>query len=163
MSQAWKGDWHARIYSCVKRLGYNNVRDFVVSRPCKTWLELADELDRQAVAGIQVQRLVYEEALERNDILGFAKDCIVRELWRRIPTGWSTGDEFLSKVSGAYAGWITSLEDSYQDHADRAWDWLKEQPIPEGWLPEGSNDPWIEAMFRETGFPGADKTHKPES
>lgn len=150
-ANAWQGDWVARLYGRVKKLGFDSVSSFATSMPRATLFDLADTLGPD-IAAVQIERVMYVEAQEVDTIERFAKDMLVRQLRERLPDGWGIGANFVSEAAGAWAAWKGMLDRTFAPAAVRMWHWLKAADIPEGWLPSGPDDPIIERAFADVCF-----------
>lgn len=153
MANPWNGDWRARVNLRICERGYSSVTEFAVAHPHMTFKELVNELGDHTIEPVQVQWVLCEAARARNDLRWFAKDCLAREIRDNFPTGWRPRSAlFRMSAVCAYTDWLSAFNPKHYPAGERAWNWLLAQDIPEGWLPEGADDPWIEAMFQETGF-----------
>lgn len=150
--KTWSGDWHARVLERVQRLGFSTVAQYAANRVGVSLVALAKELGNDDIAGVQVMRVLLEEAIRTNTVPWVLRDLLVRDLRRALPHGWKhpLDDESRSRVARALAGWETDLQE-HLDYLDeelmfKAGQDLLNAELPTGWLPEGPDDPVIVAF-----------------
>lgn len=153
MTSAWQGNWAKRIYQYTQERGFESVTDFAAQYPLFSTIHLADLLGED-VAAVQLESLWYMEAERRGALHWFVRDLLVRQLHECMPNGWGVGteDEFAYVRSISYGRWISSLDEAHRSAANKAWDQLKQQDIPVGWLPKGPDDPILEGAFADVRF-----------
>lgn len=145
----WSGDWHARVLERVQQLGFKTVTAYAANRAGISLVNLAEELGREDVAGVQVMWLLIEEAVRSHTVPCALRDLVVRGLREVLPHGWRypLDEDSRCRVAGALSRWATEL----QLHLDKARalqaskDLLNAE-LPMGWLPEGPEDPIIVAF-----------------
>jgi hypothetical protein len=145
----WSGDWHARILERVRKLGFKTVTAYAADRIGISLVNLAEELGNHDVAGVQVMRMLIEEAVHSHTVPCALRDLVVRWLREVLPHGWRhpLDEDARVRVAGALSRWATEL----QPHLDRtltikASKELLDTELPMGWLPEGPDDPVIVAF-----------------
>lgn len=86
--RSWQGSWKARLYERVRERGYDSLTAFAESRPAVPLDQLAEELGKDDVAGVQVLSGLLAEAERRKQVTRFVRDVLVRQLSESIPGGW---------------------------------------------------------------------------
>ena len=147
----WDGDWESRIYDGVRALGYASVTEYADASQAASYRELATRLGDD-VAIVQLEVLLRDEAKERNSSERFARDSLARLLREYCPEGWGSDDNFTFRAARAFARWVSMLGDGYESAADRTWTVVKRQRPPQGWYPEGPDDPLLKSAFAEAVF-----------
>lgn len=153
-ARTWSDDWHGCILERVRQRGFDTVTQYVGERPGVSLVVLADELGPDDVAATQIRSLLVEEAIRACTVPRVLRDLFVRELHYALPQGWKCplDDSAQSEVAGALARWETELEVTH--HLDcfdsemtfKAGQDLMTAELPEGWLPDGPDDPVIVAF-----------------
>ena len=159
MTKAWQGDWHERIMQRVHNRGFETVTAFTDTSPTTSLMTLADDLGKDDVAAVQVQRMLVFEAEETGTIERCARSLLVRRLHEELPEGWhaewddvsSSGPRF--RRAGAYGSWCAAFPDCYERSYRGVWDALVALPIPEGWLPANRDDPILLEAFKHWAMP----------
>lgn len=152
--KTWSGDWHGRILERVRERGFETVTQYADEHPGVELFVLAKELGPDDVAAAQIKSVLVQEAIRTRTLPRVLRDLFVRELRRSLPEGWNCplDDASRSEVAGALASWRAELE--VEDHLDcfddestfRAGQDLLNAELPDGWLPEGPDDPVIVAF-----------------
>jgi hypothetical protein len=144
--KSWSGDWHARILERAQRLGFDTVTQYAAARVGISLVDLASELGSDDVAGVQVMWMLVDEAIRTSTVPLALRDLFVRELREALPQGWKfpLDDAARSEVAGAIARWKNEL----REHVPVEWAFTAGQALlnaelPDGWLPEGPDDPVI--------------------
>ncbi len=154
-SPVWKGDWFARAYGALRRLGFETASDFLNAHPSETYHELAERLGSD-IAPVQIQHLQFLEAKESGRVRAAAMDGLARKLREHIPEGWAKGSTAKSKAMDAYAHWAGMVETRGKNiEAGRllaVWRALERIGPPEGWLPSDARDDILVRAFAE-GWP----------
>jgi hypothetical protein len=152
-SSPWQGNWAERIHRYVQARGFESVTDFAAHHPFLSTLDLAGLLGPD-VAAVQLENILYTEAMRCGAVHRLVRDWLVRRLHECMPNGWGVGteDEFTYARGISYGRWISSLDDHHQGAGEQAWDQLKALDIPTGWLPSGPDDPIIERAFAGVRF-----------
>lgn len=52
--RSWQGNWKVRLYERVRERGYDSLTAFADARPTASLVELAEELGKDDIAGVQV-------------------------------------------------------------------------------------------------------------
>lgn len=158
---AWEGDYAGRLKARLQARGYASASEFAAAFPRTSLVALAATLGTNDVAAVQLERLLYEEAIERGTVERFARDLLVREIHDNLPEGWRRdwgpdipGDTTTARWrrSTAATGWATAVgsRPEYDAAADRVMFALRDKaPFPDGWLPADADDPLLVAFFRE--------------
>jgi hypothetical protein len=154
--QTWIGDWRARIRERIHSRGSESVRGFLEHHPAEPYFKVARRLGDD-VAAIQLARMQFEEAVDRDEVRQVAMDGFSREIVENLKRGWGVGRHADFRTAGVYAGWMALLEfradaPHLRPMGDAVWNSLKEIQPPQGWLPSGPNDPIIQAAFAK-GWP----------
>jgi hypothetical protein len=139
-------DWARRA---LKEAGTTALR-FLADNPQLTQVGLAKQLATHGrVNGIGVVMAIYEEAVQRGMLRTVAKELLLRTIWSRFPSGWSSHGEVHPIVK--IGGWSYELKYAKSPKAyeacDRILRHLVNSPPPEGWTPLADNDPLIESLF----------------
>jgi len=163
MGKAWQGDWRKRIFERLRDRGFDTVTEFVETRPLESLCDLADELGAGDIAAMQLQGLLYEEALETGTMARLVRSLLVRDLREEIPDGWemSGNYDFNYRRASAYADWHSLLLEDDKPMAELAWERLRAMEIPRGWLPEGPEDPILLRAFEGLPFGGPPRSQDP--
>jgi hypothetical protein len=146
--QMWSDDWRKKVFAQVRLLGYETIGDYFARHPGKPIVALADTL--KDVAGLQLERLYFEEVRRDQSYRAAAMDSLVRDLNQHLLHGWKNGARDDFDTSGAYADWITRLSMEKADlkaKADAVWEALESLSPPRGWSPLGPDDELIIKAF----------------
>ncbi len=148
-SEAWDGDWEARLYARVRARGHDSVLEFAYARPTVSVIRLAEELGPNDVAGIQVERTMIAEASRAGETERLVRDLLTRALDDVIGAGWPRilDDRARFQISGALARWSASLPKEWRPRALRASRLLLTQPPRAGWKPAGADDAIVAAVL----------------
>ncbi|RKH68386.1 NUDIX hydrolase [Corallococcus aberystwythensis] len=140
--RSWNGNWKVRIHERLEARGFKSLTAFAEAHPSMPFVELAEELGKDDVAGVQVLRGLLAEAEQRKQVTRFVRDVLVRHLAESLPDGWPAkmdrSNRFL--VAKAIAFWSTDTPDTHQERIDRARAALRANPPPPGWRPLGPDD-----------------------
>jgi hypothetical protein len=140
--RSWQGNWKVRMHERLQERGFKSLTAFAEARPAVPFVELAEELGKDDVAGVQVLRGLLAEAEQRKQVTRFVRDVLVRHLAFSLPNGWPAemddGSRF--QVAKALAYWSTDTPDSYEGRIDRARKALRAHPPAPGWRPQGPDD-----------------------
>ena len=139
---AWRGNWKARLFERVRERGYDSLTAFAETRPTASMVELAEELGKGDVVGVQVLGGLHFEAEQRKQVTRFVRDVLVRELWECLPNGWPAvlDDKSSFQVAKALGCWYADTPDTHRERVDQAGEALRASPPPPGWLPRGPDD-----------------------
>jgi hypothetical protein len=137
-------------------LGHESVGNYLASHPAEPYFKVARRLGND-VAAVQLARMQFEEAVGIDGIRRAAMDGFCREIAENLKRGWGVGRHVDFRTAGVYAGWMALLEfradaPHLRPKGDAIWSSLKEINPPQGWLPNGPNDPIIVAAFAK-GWP----------
>ena len=143
--RAWQGHTKARLYERVRELGYDSLTAFANAHPTASLVELADELGKEDIAGVQVLSGLLAEAEHRKQVTRFVRDVLVRMLCQSLPNGWPAvlDDTNRFKVAKALGSWFAYTPETHKERADKAGDALLATPPPPGWRPRGPDDEWL--------------------
>lgn len=142
---AWRGDWQARLASRLFSIGYGSLLSYLSARPNATFGELVAELGPGDFAPVQLQEAMIAEAEDRNGVGACAKYMLVRFL-RAVPNGWplQRTRDALMEVRHALVDWECALPERFREAARKVvLSMLRDQGIPEGWIPNGIDDDYL--------------------
>lgn len=147
--RSWQGNWKTRIYERVRERGYDSLTAFAEARPTASLVELAEELGRDDIAGVQVFSGLVAEAERNHQVTRLVRAQCVRELHAYLPAGWPSemGDENRFKVARALAGWYSFTPETHKERVDRAGDALLANPPLAGWHPLGPDDELLRTLL----------------
>lgn len=145
---AWRGNWLVRLHERVRDRGYDSVTAFADARPTASLVELADELG-QDIAGVQIHRVLIDEAVRSHKLARLVRGTLVRELWERLPDGWppTMEDPDRIKVAMVLASWISYTPETHQEHARQVMMALVANPPAPGWRPKDSDDELLRTLM----------------
>src|SRR5512140_120528 len=145
---AWQGNWLVRVHERGRDRGYSSVTAFAEARPTASLVELADELG-QDVAGVQIQRVLIDEAERSHKVPRLVRGTLVRELWECLPDGWPAllEDPYRFAVAKALACWIADAPQSHQERARQIMMALLANPPPPGWRPKDPDDELLRTLI----------------
>lgn len=154
----WQGDWQQRLRSSLESSGHASLESYLDAHPGLSYLAIADAFSDANVAAMQL----YGEHIRRADSDGklrdAAIDCLSRFLVQHVKRGWRRGRHFELRMASAFGDWKTVIRqfsssgESLNEYLDRVTESLKSSDAPEGWIPESSADPFLQAAFNE-GWP----------
>ncbi|MBN8231957.1 NUDIX hydrolase [Corallococcus macrosporus] len=140
--RSWNGNWKVRIRERLQERGFTSLTAFAESRPAVPFVELAEELGKDDIAGVQILRGLLAEAEQRKQVTRFVRDVLVRHLAENLPDGWPAkmdrSNRFL--VAQALAYWSTDTPETHAARVERAGDALVDMSLPPGWRPMGPDD-----------------------
>lgn len=147
--RAWDGNWPARVRERVRERGYDSVTAFAEARPTASWVELADELGKDDIAGVQVYDMLVNEAVQSHKVTRLMRGTLVRELWECLPDGWppTLDDSSRFKVAMALGSWIAHAPYSHTERVRQARDLFLANPPPAGWRPLGPDDELLRTLL----------------
>ena len=158
--RTWQGDWEARILGRIRKLGFENISDFLKANKGKTYYELAESLGDD-VAPIQIVRLQMQLAKEKGELREAAMDCLPRCLRKNLPKGWTLkpGNPVDIQTASVYVDLDAYLvihgeAGHLETTLSNVWDELKRSCPPAGWLPADEQDPYLKKAF-DTAWPCA--------
>ncbi|NNC15291.1 NUDIX hydrolase [Corallococcus exiguus] len=140
--RAWRGNWTVRLYERVRERGYSSLTAFADARPTASLVELAEDLGKDGVAGVQLLSGLLAEAERRDQVTRFVRDVLVRILSQNLPQGWPAVMDDASRfaVGKSLGSWSAYIPDTYQERADQVMATLRSAPPPPGWRPLGPDD-----------------------
>jgi len=140
--RSWQGNWKARLYDRVRERGYDSLTAFAEARPAVPLVELAEELGKDDVAGVQVLSGLLAEAEQRQQVTRFVRDVLVRQLSQSLPNGWPVmmDDESRFQVAKALGCWSADTPETHKERVRQARAALRTTPPPPGWRPLGPDD-----------------------
>jgi hypothetical protein len=147
----WLAEHYEPMRQRARELGFDSLTAFAESQPLESTFRLGyqlsdDHLDRELARG-----LVYE-AEQAGTLERCARDLLARALHFRLPQGWQpawtthpfgTGPRKFS----AFDDLLHALHYRNEPVTAAIWDALDQMPIPEGWLPQGPDDPILVEVF----------------
>jgi hypothetical protein len=154
MTSAWIGNWYERIKQRAYERGFTTVTEFVENQPTASLLELADQLGKEDVAGVQLEKVLIDEAEDTGTMERCVKSLLVRALHEELPEGWQTrwdgspggtGMRLISASTSVYSALPLHYRPMFDALDEAIWD----EPIPDGWLPTGPDDPILVEIFRK--------------
>jgi hypothetical protein len=147
--RSWQGNWKVRLYERVRERGYDSLTAFAEARPAVPLVELAEELGKDDVAGVQVLSGLLAEAERRKQVTRFVRDVLVRLLSQSLPNGWPAvlDDANRFKVAKALGSWSAYIPETYQERADQVMDALRATPPLPGWRPLGPDDELLRTLL----------------
>lgn len=154
----WQGDWLLRLESSIKSNGFKDVKGYLDANPGVSYQALAQALGDANIAAMQL----YGEHMRRADAAGELRkvsiDCLSRFLAHHVKRGWGRGRHFKFRMASAFGDWKTvvrqfsSFGDTLDESLDAVTEFLKLSDLPEGWVPESADDPFLQAAFQK-GWP----------
>ncbi|NRD44334.1 NUDIX hydrolase [Corallococcus exiguus] len=140
--RSWEGNWKVRIHERLQERGFESLTAFAESRPAVPFVDLAEELGKDDVAGIQVLRGLLAEAERSKKVTRFVRDVFVRHFAYSLPNGWPAVMDDPSRflLAKAIAYWATDTPDTYEERINQARAVLRANPPPPGWRPLGPDD-----------------------
>jgi hypothetical protein len=147
--RSWQGNWKARLYERVRERGYDSLTAFAEARPAVPLVELAEELGKDDVAGVQVLSGLLAEAEQRKQVTRFVRDVLVRQLSQSLPNGWPTvmDDESRFQVAKALGCWSADTPETHKERVRQARAALRTTPPPPGWRPLGPDDELLRVLL----------------
>lgn len=137
-------DWQGRLYSRLRKLGYDSFAAFFYDRPLSTFGELSEELEGNHFAQVQLYWVLLQEAEKTDSEWDCALHMLVRFL-RAVPGGWKGkhDDEEMSVVDDLIA-WQSVLPARMHDHCRHVISSItNDDTIPSGWTPSGVDDIYL--------------------
>jgi hypothetical protein len=147
--RSWEGNWKARLYERVRERGYESLTAFADARPTASLVDLAEELGKGEVAGVQVLGGLHFEAEQRKQVTRFLRDVFVRMFAQSVPNGWPAvlDDANRFAVAKALGSWVAYTPDVHQERARRVMMALMANPPPPGWRPLGPDDELLRTLL----------------
>lgn len=147
--RSWQGNWKVRLYERVRARGYDSLTAFAEARPTASLVELAEELGKDDLAGVQVFTGLVAEAERTNRVTRLVRGQLVRELHQQLPSGWPPvlNDSTRFEVAHALARWSTYTPETHQERVDQVSDALLATPPPPGWHPLSPDDELLRTLL----------------
>ncbi|MFE8597925.1 NUDIX hydrolase [Archangium violaceum] len=138
----WQGNWVARLYERVRERGYDSLTAFAEARPTASLVELAEELGKDEIAGVQVFQGLVAEAERSHQVTRLVRGQFVRELYESLPDGWPDvlDDANRFKIAKALGSWTAFTPETHKERVKQARAALRAAPPPPGWRPLGPDD-----------------------
>lgn len=140
--RSWEGNWKARLYERVRARGYESLTAFAEARPTASLIELAEELGKNDIAGVQVFSGLVAEAERNKQLTRLVRGQLVRELYACLPDGWPAvlDDANRFDVAHAIGAWIAFTPETHKERVRQARTALLAHPPTAGWRPLGPDD-----------------------
>lgn len=156
MTETWADGWQDRLRGRLADLGCETVSDFLGMFPVESYVRVAKRLGND-VAAVQLVWGQFDEAKEAGRVREAALDHLVRSLAEAMKRkGWGVGIHWDRIRARGFSAWSSAIKGHFQgehdEHVEAVLDSLKASPPPEGWRPEGNDDPFLLAAF-EAGWP----------
>ncbi len=137
------------MYERVRERGYDSLTAFAEAHPTASLAELAEELGKDDVAGVQVLSGLRFEAEQRKQLTRFERDVFVRMFTESVPNGWPAVLDRPNRfaVAEALGRWVGYTPEIHQERARRAGDALLANPPPPGWRPLGPDDELLRTLL----------------
>ncbi|WP_082207076.1 NUDIX hydrolase [Corallococcus macrosporus] len=147
--RSWQGNWKSRLYARVRESGYDSLTAFADARPAVPLVDLAEELGKDDIAGVQVLSGLLAEAEQCNRVTRFVRDVLVRVLSQTLPKGWPSvmDDGTRFQVGKALGSWSAYIPGTYEERADQVMAALRSNPPPPGWRPLGPDDELLRTLL----------------
>ncbi|NTX38448.1 NUDIX hydrolase [Myxococcus sp. CA033] len=147
--RSWQGNWKARLYERVRARGYDSLTTFAEARPTASLVELAEELGKDDVAGVQVFTGLVAEAERSNKVTRLVRGQFVRELSQHLPNGWPAAQDETHRfdVASALARWSSYTPETHEERVRQARQALRATPPPPGWRPLGPDDELLRTLL----------------
>ncbi|MCY1044591.1 NUDIX hydrolase [Corallococcus sp. bb12-1] len=140
--RSWEGNWKVRLYERVRERGYSSLTAFAEARPTVSLVDLAEELGKDDIAGVQVFTGLLAEAERRKQVTRFVRDVFVREFTENLPDGWPAvmDDANRFEIAKTMGIWTADTPDTHKARVKQARVVLRATPPPPGWRPLSPDD-----------------------
>lgn len=147
--RSWQRNWKARLYERVRERGYDTLTAFAEARPAVPMVELAEELGKDDVAGVQVLSGLLAEAEQRKQVTRFVRDVLVRLWSQSLPNGWPAvmDDESRFQIAKVLGCWSADTPDTHKERVRQARAALRASPPSPGWRPLGPDDELLRTLL----------------
>jgi hypothetical protein len=147
--RSWQGNWKARLYERVRERGYDSLTAFAAARPAVPLVELAEELGKEDIAGVQVLSGLLAEAEQRKQVTRFVRDVLVRLLSQSLPNGWPAvmDEESRFAVAKVLGCWSADTPETHRERVKQARAALRAAPPPPGWRPLSPDDELLRTLL----------------
>jgi hypothetical protein len=148
----WDAGWEQRLVGQMRSAGAADAWDYLKRRPAAPYASLADELSAAGgfgVAPVQIERLQVRDTPEA-ELRDALRDSLVRHLRVAFRTlRWGEGPYWESRVLGALVCWAAmwTARTDVSPLKRRLFD----AGPPQGWMPEGPQDPFVRAAVPAAG------------
>jgi hypothetical protein len=144
MSNAWSGDWEARIHDFVLAQGHPSIWDYLAAHAHDSFVNIAATIGD--AAAVQIERLAVDYGLAHGLMPEYIRDRVVRGIHEYVPRRWKTRGDFAHVNALTAAG---TLPEPYSQLARAMSQCLmQESPPPAGWIPETRDDPVLLDAYR---------------
>jgi hypothetical protein len=152
MKQTWNDDWSGRLQEALRTNGFGSVREFLDRYPCESYLTVGDRL-APWVAGMQIQRAQFDEAMRAGGVGHAVADALAREICEALPKGWRNDETGISGLAAAIGRWVGTLVANAslleaRSAAVAISAKVRAEPPKEGWIPSGATDPVLISVLR---------------
>jgi hypothetical protein len=137
------------MYERVRECGHDSLTAFAEARPTASLVELAEELGKDDIAGVQVFTGLVAEAERSNQLTRLVRAQLVRELFQHLPDGWPALLDRANRfdVAHALARWSSYTPETLEERVRQARDALLATPPPPGWRPLGPDDELLRTLL----------------
>jgi hypothetical protein len=152
MTRAWLGNWYQRVKERAQARGFESATAFAEAHPTTPLIALANQLGPDDVVASQLEKVLINEADETGTLERCARALLARAICEELPEGWHTewedtpGGPVIRRAM-AFSAWSVALGKRCEPADIHIWNALIALPIPEGWLPDGPDDPYIVKAF----------------
>jgi hypothetical protein len=148
-------DWRESLSCTLATRGYSSATAYVNSRPQASLSELAGELGNPAIAAMQLEHQLVEEAELTGTMELCVRSLLARDLRGELPDGWpregsASTDEAgspLFRRAGVFLSLSMALPEACEPAVERIRRAMVGAGIPAGWVPEGAEDPVLVEVF----------------
>jgi hypothetical protein len=148
-------DWQESLRRTLATMGFCSATAYADSQPQKPLSELASELDNPAIAAMQLERQLIEEAETSGTMERCARSLLARDLRAELPEGWprewtASTDEVggpLFRRAGVFLSLTMALPEAYALAVERIRRAMMGADIPAGWVPDGAEDLVLVEVF----------------
>jgi hypothetical protein len=147
----WLAEHYEPMRQRARELGHGSLTAFADSQPLESMFELAVQLGNDNGEYELARALVYE-AEKTGTLERCARGILARALHSHLPQGWQrawtthpfgTGPRLVS----AFKDLQDALHYRNEPVIAALWDALADMSLPEGWLPQGPDDPILIEVF----------------
>jgi hypothetical protein len=148
----WLAEHYEPMRQRARELGYGSLTAFAESRPLEAMSKLAHLLAGNSMRNDELARALVYEAEKTGTLERCARGILTRALHVRLPQGWQlawtthpfgTGPRLVS----AFKDLQDALRYRNEPVIAALWDALADMSLPEGWLPQGPDDPILIEVF----------------
>ncbi|MFN0196549.1 MAG: hypothetical protein ACKVT0_07375 [Planctomycetaceae bacterium] len=151
IGQWWTTEAVGKIYAALKEIGFETIADYFSAHPCDSYGVLADRIAVD-LAPIQLIKMRYQEAKSTKTVRKTAIDALVRNIIEKLSQGWGKGENPNWQRVLALSSWASELSNTgelpqYDELAMQIAEHIRDNPPPEGWLPQSIDDQYLNAVF----------------